>query len=78
MANFYTDCSTALVQRLRLYFLELIKESKRHHREYKTLEREVYKMTARLLQPQPNVDKCFGKGTDNVLEYDWQSRKDLQ
>lgn len=79
MTNFYNNCSRDFVQKMRAYFLDMIAEAKRHHREYKTLEREVFKMTARLLRPDPDIEKCLGVPASTFgEEYDWQNRKDLQ
>lgn len=77
MTNFYNDYSEKVVRELRAYFLELVAESKKHHREYKTLEREVFKMTARLLKKKTDVD-CLGTPTDTSEIFNWQNRKDLQ
>lgn len=77
MKNFYTNCSKDFVQGLRAYFLDMISDAKKHHREYKTLEREVFKMTARLLKQDPTAD-CLGTPSSATEEFDWQNRKDLQ
>lgn len=77
MKNFYNNYSREFIQNLRLYFLELIKIAKKNHREYKSMEHEVFKMTARLLKTDPKTD-CLGTPSPSTEEFDWQKRKDLQ
>lgn len=77
MKNIYQNYSKQVISEIRVYFLELIADAKRNHREYKSLEREVFKMTARLLKSDPSVD-CLGTPITDTEEYDWQKRRDLQ
>jgi hypothetical protein len=77
MKNIYQNYSKQVISEMREYFLELIADAKRNHREYKSLEREVFKMTARLLKSDPDAD-CLGTPTTDTLVYDWQKRRDLQ
>lgn len=77
MKNFYTQFHKDFVRDMRDYFMSRIETNKKHGREYKSLEREVFYMTARLLKPDVGVD-VMGSIPDSDQTYDWQKRKDLQ
>ena len=65
MTNFYKRLDQESVVKIRKYFMKRIAMNKKMGHEYKSLERELFLMTACLIEP---VEE----------EYDWQKRKDLQ
>lgn len=77
MKNFYLNYRKDFVRNLRDYFMERIELNKKNGREYKSLEREVFYMTARLLKPGVSAD-VMGSAPASDKTYDWQKRKDLQ
>lgn len=77
MKNFYTQFHKDFVRQMREYFLARIETNKKRGREYKSLEREIFYMTSRLLLPDVKSD-VMGIPTKSDKTYDWQKRKDLQ